>query len=105
MFPKPNLRTNKLNDNNPTQTPRICVGHPKGRMSPKPGPGKQQSLAGAFWAVLTNLKIESVNPRGLSAWGEKLGVRGKGSPQGEGTGELTGTSRPFCLAGPSPQSE
>ena len=74
-------------------------------MSSKPGPGKQQSLAGAFWEVLTNLKIEGVNQRGLSAWREKLGVRGKDSPRGEGTGELTGTSSPFRLAGPSPKSE
>ena len=74
-------------------------------MSSKPGPGKQPSLAGAFWAVLTNLKIEGVNQRGLSAWREKLGVRDKDSPRGEGTGELTGTSSPFRLAGPSPKSE
>lgn len=105
MPPKPDLSTNKLNDNNPTQTPRVCVGHPEGRMPSKPGPGKQQSLAGAFWVVLTNLKIEGVNQRGLSAWREDLGVRGKDSPRGEGMGELTGTSSPVCLAGLSPKSE
>ena len=62
-------------------------------------------MAGAFSVVLTNLKIERVNKRGLSAWREKVGVGGKDSPSGEGMGELTGTSGPFCLAGPSPKRE
>lgn len=36
------------------------------------------SLAGAFLVVLTNLKIECINQRGLFACREKVGVRGEG---------------------------
>lgn len=79
----------------------------KDRTAPKPGTRNQQSLARAWLAVLTNLKIEHVDHNGMSAWNrESGGQRGRAS-KGGGAGmcetPLPGTARSICLAGLPPK--